>query len=150
MGFADFVPLSGDAPRFVPFRVGGELVMVDLERHEIAWRREARAAWATGWSLRAHDGIYYALDYGYLGVFDGARGTLSASVAFKKGDDPAAVGAVALAGDSAWLFGTSADRRPVVGQLSARTLEPRPGSEGLVGKRVEGDWPPTSGWWSAM
>lgn len=143
MRFHDFVPLRDEAPRFVPFRVGNDLVIVDLDRHQVAARRPGRGEGNSGWALTSGDGLYYARDYGYVGVLDGERGTLAASVRL-------ATGEIEITRDRVWVFGSShgSGLTNVVGQLDARTLTPQPGSERLVEERVEGAWPARSDWWT--
>jgi len=133
--FRDFVPLQAEVPRFVPFRVADEIVMVDLDQHAIAYRAPGRRN-SLEWSLMARKGRFYARDGGLLGVFDGQTGKLAASVY---------VWEPVFAGERIWFVGTqSRDSARVVGQLDARTLEPRPGSAPLISDYRKGAW--VDGW----
>jgi putative pyrroloquinoline-quinone binding quinoprotein len=132
----DFLPLRDVAPRYAPFRVGGELVVVDLERHEEAWRAPGRRS-SNGWRLQSAGGRVFVRDADVLALIDGDSGKVVASVRFPVSLD------AELGTDRVWLHGmlfSEGRGEEVVGQLDARDLGPRPGSERLVLERVEGGW----------
>jgi hypothetical protein len=74
-------------------------------------------------------------------VLDGERGAFAASVSLRgkvvgpRTDTPERT--PQLASDRLWRFD-----HDTIGQLDAHTLKSRPGGEGFVGARVEGEWPP--------